>query len=90
MRSKLLEKISTKNKIVILSPNSQEKYFKNEFDKNNIFLEEYNYAQYNKNFFQRTLHNLRLFSFATDNKFTQYWLSDFLKKKIFFLVRYLN
>lgn len=73
-------------KIVILSPNSKEKYFKNEFEKNNIYFENYDSKKYPKNFIHRTLHNLRLFSFTVDNKFTNYWFKNYLKKKNILLV----
>ncbi len=86
LRSKFLNKISFKNKIVILSPNINEKYFKKEFSEKNVCFEEYNFSRYQKNFFQRTFHNLRLFSFTTDNTFTSYWLSNFIKKKNLFFI----
>lgn len=81
LRTKLLSKLKLNFKIVILSPNSNENYFKKEFEGKNVFFENYEFRKYNKNFIQRFLHNLRLFSFTTKNEFTDYWSEKYIKKK---------
>ena len=86
LRSRIFDTLKKSGcRIVILSPSSKEKYFKDEFDGDNVFHEHYHpddYRDKNSRIYQYfTLARLYSFKAGLFNNFTNYWKNQYFDSR---------